>query len=145
MDPRAINVRSEWATLLRYMGVGGLNTAFGYFSYAAFVLAGAPLGLAVAGSTTVAFFFNFASYGHLVFGDTSCRLLPRFLAFYACLGGLNFLLLRALVWGGVGPLWAQALLLPALAGVGFVGMRRLVFHRGAPDLFEHRKARDGKI
>ena len=144
-DSSAVDVRSDWATFLRFVGVGGLNTAFGYFSYAAFVLAGAPLGLAVTGSTTLAFFFNFASYGGLVFGDTSYRLLPRFLAFYACLGGLNFLLLRALVWGGLGPLWAQALLLPVLACVGFFGMRRFVFHRGRPGLFEHRKARDGEV
>jgi len=95
-------MRSEWVTFLRFLGGGGLNTAFGYFSYVAFVLAGAPVGLAVTGSTTLAFFFNFASYGGLVFGNTSYRLLPRFVAFYACLGGLNFLLPRALVWEGLG-------------------------------------------
>ena len=118
---------SDWLLLLRFLAVGGLNTAFGYFSYAAFVLAGAPLWLAVSGSTTLAFLFNFVSYGGLVFGSTSYRLFPRFLAFYLCLGGLNFALLRVLTWSGMGPLWAQAVLLPVLAGVGFVGMRRLVF------------------
>jgi putative flippase GtrA len=137
-------MRSEWVTFLRFLGVGGLNTAFGYFSYVAFVLAGAPVGLAVTGSTALAFFFNFASYGGLVFGNTSYRLLPRFVAFYVCLGGLNFLLLRTLVWEGLGPLWAQALLLPVLAGVGFVGMRRFVFHRGPPGLLGHVRAGDGE-
>ncbi len=137
-------MRSEWVTFLRFLGVGGLNTAFGYFSYVAFVLAGAPVGLAVAGSTTLAFFFNFVSYGGLVFGNTSYRLLPRFVTFYACLGGLNLLLLRSLVWGGLGPLLAQALLLPVLAGVGFVGMRRFVFHRQPPGLLGRLKAGDGE-
>jgi len=118
-------------TFLRYLAVGGLNTAFGYFSYAAFVVVGAPLWLAVAGSTILAFLFNFFSYGGLVFGNTSYRLFPRFLAFYACLGSLNFLLLRALTWVGLGSLLAQALLLPVLALVGFFGMRRFVFHRRA--------------
>jgi putative flippase GtrA len=119
-------------TFLRYLAVGGLNTAFGYFSYAAFVLAGAPLWLAVSGSTLLAFLFNFFSYGGLVFRNTSYRLFPRFLAFYACLGGLNFLMLRALTWGGLGSLWAQALLVPVLAVGGFAGMRLFVFRMDKP-------------
>jgi putative flippase GtrA len=131
-------------TFLRYLAVGGLNTAFGYFGYAAFVLAGAPIWLAVSSSTVLAILFNFFSYGGLVFGNTSCRLLPRFLAFYTCLGALNFLLLRALMLGGLGPLWAQALLLPVLAGVGFLGMRRFVFHRGPPRSLGHLQAGDGE-
>ena len=131
-------------TFLRYLAVGGLNTAFGYFGYAAFVLAGAPIWLAVGSSTVLAILFNFFSYGGLVFGNTSHRLLPRYVVFYAGLGSLNFLLLRALIWGGLGPLWAQALLLPVLAGVGFVGMRRFVFHGGPPGSLRHPKAGDGE-
>jgi putative flippase GtrA len=131
-------------TFLRFLAVGGLNTAFGYLGYATFVLIGAPIWLAVSSSTVLAILFNFFSYGSLVFGDTSYRLLPRFLAFYACLGGLNLFLLRVLIWGGLGPLWAQALLLPVLAGVGFVGMRRFVFHKGPPGSLGHLKAGDGK-
>jgi putative flippase GtrA len=141
---RACLTKSDRMTFLRYVAVGGLNTAFGYFGYAAFVLAGASIWLAVSSSTVLAILFNFFSYGGLVFGNTSYRLLPRFLAFYACLGALNFLLLRALIWGGLGPLWAQALLLPVLAGVGFVGMRRFIFHRGPPGSLEHLKAGDGE-
>ncbi len=129
---------------MRFLAVGGLNTAFGYLGYATFVLIGAPIWLAVSSSTVLAILFNFFSYGSLVFGDTSYRLLPRFLAFYACLGGLNLFLLRVLIWGGLGPLWAQALLLPVLAGVGFVGMRRFVFHKGPPGSLGHLKAGDGK-
>ncbi len=131
-------------TFLRFLAVGGLNTAFGYLGYATFVLIGAPIWLAVTSSTMLAILFNFFSYGGLVFGDTSYRLLPRFLAFYACLGGLNFVLLRVLIWGGLGPLWAQALLLPVLAGVGFVGMRRFVFYKGPPGSLGHLKAGDGE-
>jgi putative flippase GtrA len=122
-------MKSHWLTFLRYLAVGGLNSAFGYASYAVFVLIGAPLWLAVSGSTVLAFFFNFASYGGLVFGSTSHTLLPRFLIFYCGLGGLNFFLLRGLTLLGVGPLWGQATLLPVLAAIGFVGMRIFVFPR----------------
>jgi putative flippase GtrA len=128
-------MRADWLLILRFLAVGGLNTAFGYVSYAAFVLAGAPLWLAVSGSTVLAFLFNFISYGGIVFGSTSYLLLPRFLIFYVGLGGLNFVLLRVLAGFGVGLLLAQAILLPVLAIVGFVGMRKFVFRgatRGAP-------------
>jgi len=121
----------EWRRMLRFLCVGGLNTAFGYASYALFVLAGAPLWLAVGGSTVLAFLFNFLSYGGLVFGSTSARLLPRFLLFYLALGGLNFTLLKLLGLAGPGPLLAQAILLPVLALCGYLGMRGFVFGGGA--------------
>ena len=117
----------NWATFLRYLLAGGLNTGFGYACYAVFIVCGAPIWLAVSGSTMLAFCFNFFSYGGLVFGSTSAKLLPRFLVFYSGLGGLNFVMLRGLTNFGVGPLLAQALLLPVLAIVGFFGMRRFVF------------------
>jgi putative flippase GtrA len=119
---------------LRFLAVGGLNTAFGYACYAGLVLLGAPLWLAVGGATLLAFFFNFFSYGGLVFGRTSYLLLPRFLIFYSGMSVTNFALLRVLTGLGFGPLLAQALLLPLLAASGFIVMRRFVFggrHRGA--------------
>jgi putative flippase GtrA len=122
-------MRAEAWRLLRFLGVGLLNTGFGYACYAGFVLAGAPLWLAVTGGTTLGFLFNFYSYGGLVFGSTATRLLPRFLLFYLALGSLNFALLRLLGWAGLGPLLAQALLLPLLAGCGYLGLRGLVFRR----------------
>jgi putative flippase GtrA len=124
---------ADWRLLLRFVVVGGLNTLFGYFSYAAFILGGAPLWLAVSGSTLLAFLFNFVSYGGIVFGSTSYLLLPRFLLFYLGLGVLNFVMLRALAKMAFGPLWAQAILLPVLAAVGFVGMRGFVFRRTKRD------------
>ena len=91
------------------------------------MVVGSPLWLSVGGATTLAFLFNFLSYGGLVFGSVSYRLLPRFLVFYAALGGLNFSLLSVLVWLGPGQLLAQAMLLPVLAATGYLGMRGFVF------------------
>lgn len=122
---------SETARLLRFLATGVLNTGFGYAAYAVLVATGMPLWLAVAGATTLAMLFNFLSYGRLVFGDARLTLLPRFLIFYLVLGGVNFGLLSALRAVGVGPLIAQALLLPVLAGMGYFGMKRFVF-RGEP-------------
>jgi putative flippase GtrA len=90
-------------------------------------MTGMPLWLAVAAATVLAILFNFYSYGGLVFGKTSRRHMPAFLAFYAALGLANFLALKALTQAGIGPLLAQALLVPLLALVGYLGMRMLVF------------------
>jgi putative flippase GtrA len=116
----------QWR-IVRFLGVGLLNTGFGYLCYTLFVLGGAPLWLAVSGSTALAFLFNFLSYGGLVFDGISRASLPRFLLFYIALGGLNFVLLRLLSSFGLGPLVAQAVLLPVLAIVGYLGMRGFVF------------------
>lgn len=125
---------AELRRVLRFLCVGALNTGFGYACYAGFVLVGAPLWLAVAGGTALGFVFNFYSYGGLVFGSTAMRLLPRFLLFYLAIGSLNFLWLRMLDVGGLGPLLAQALLLPVLAACGYLGMRGFVFRRHAAPL-----------
>ena len=120
-------MKGRLTPFLRFVLTGALNTGFGYASYAALVLTGMPLWLAVMGSTAMAILFNFYSYGGLVFGNTSARVMPRFLAFYAALGLVNFGLLHLLGMIGLGPLLAQALLLPVLAVLGFAGMRQFVF------------------
>jgi putative flippase GtrA len=129
-------MKGGWRRVLRFLAVGGVNTGFGYACYAGFVLAGAPLWIAVGGSTVLAFLFNFMSYGGLVFRSTSLRRLPRFLFFYLGLGGLNFVLLRLLTRAGLGALLAQAMLLPVLALCGYLGLCAFVFHeqgaRAAP-------------
>ena len=123
--------------VLCFLAVGLLNTGFGYACYAGFVLAGAPLSMAVAGGTALGFLFNFYSYGGLVFGSTAMRLLPRFLLFYLALGSLNFVLLRLLGAAGLGPLLAQALLLPVLAVCGYLALRGFVYGgRPAPPAAE---------
>lgn len=117
----------ETNRFIRFVATGGINTGFGYASYAALVLTGMPLWLAVGAATVLAIVFNFYSYGGLVFGNTSAAVMPRFLGFYCALGLTNFGLLRLLGSWGLGPLLAQALLLPVLAVLGYLGMRILVF------------------
>lgn len=120
-------MKPETARFVRFLATGGLNTAVGYLSYAALVLTGMPLWLAVAGSAVCSLAFNFYSYGGLVFGNTSPRIVPRFLLFYAAIYFLNYVLLYALTALGLGPLLAQALLVPLIAVLGFAGMRLFVF------------------
>ena len=120
MSPEAVR-------FIRFLATGAINTGFGYASYAALVLTGMPLWLAVGAATLLAILFNFYSYGGLVFGKTQRRYLPAFLSFYAALGLGNYLALAALTRAGLGPLIAQAVLVPLLAITGYFGMRMVVF------------------
>jgi putative flippase GtrA len=110
---------------MRFVATGLLNTGFGYLCYAGLVLIDMPRWLAVAGSTVMGILFNFFSYGSLVFGTTSARVLPHFLGLYTLLGLINFWLLNQLDAIGIGPLVSQALLLPILAVLSYFGMRSL--------------------
>ena len=117
------------SNFLRFVLTGALNTGFGYASYATLVLTGMPLWLAVTGSTMLAIVFNFYSYGGLVFRQTSRNYMPRFLAFYVVLGLMNYLSLKGMSHFGIGPLVAQAILVPLLAIAGYAGLRHLVFNQ----------------
>jgi putative flippase GtrA len=126
-------MKDDLIRFARYLIVGGINTGFGYASYAALILLGLPIWAAVAGSTLLSIVFNFFSYGSLVFQDTAHRRLPKFLAVYAVLGLLNYLALKGLTQAGLGPLLAQAVLVPLLAIAGYCGMRFFVFENGVSD------------
>ena len=118
--------------ILRFLAVGLFNTGFGYACYVVFVAAGSPLWFAVVGSTILAMIFNYITYGGLVFGGMSMRAVPRFALVNLIVAGLNFTMLRLLISHGIGPVLAEAILLPMLAALGYIGMRCLVFRpRGA--------------
>ncbi len=113
--------------ILRFLAVGLVNTGFGYASYVLFVAAGCPLWFTVVGSTILAMTFNYLTYGGLVFGGMSMRAAPRFALVNLIVAGLNFIMLRLLTSHGIGPILAEAILLPMLASLGYIGMRCLVF------------------
>lgn len=115
------------AKMARFLAVGGLNTLVGYGFYTALTLLGLPLAWAIVLSMVMSVLFNFYSYGEGVFGGVTLASLPRFVVFYGCLCFLNWLSITLLARVGLGPLLAQALLLPLLALSGFAGMRFFVF------------------
>ena len=75
---------------VRFLLVGGLNTAFGYGIFAAMILLGVWYPVAAAVSTVLGILFNFKTTGTLVFRspDGSRSTLVRFLAVY----GTNYVL-----------------------------------------------------
>jgi putative flippase GtrA len=122
---------AEFVRVVRFIVVGGVNTAFGYASYALFVACSMPLWLALVASMVAAFVFNFFTYGGLVFKDVSRRNLPRFLAFYTAFATVNYGALRILDALGIKPMLGQALLLPLLAVTCYAGLQLFVFRASA--------------
>jgi putative flippase GtrA len=113
----------------RFLGVGVINTGVGYALFAAMLFAGLPSLAAAAAATALGALFNFGSIGILVFRQADPGLLPRFLAVYVGQYGVNAAGLALLGAGGLGPLAAQALLVPLLATGTFLAMRHWVFGR----------------
>lgn len=117
---------------LRFLGVGVLNTLFGYtVFYAVLAATGAPAA-AVVISTVAGVLFNFRSTGALVFGASHPRLLARFALVYAVVAGVNIGALRALALAGVGPAPGQILLTPFLAVLAYFLQRDFVFAKSDP-------------
>lgn len=110
----------------RFLGVGALNTAFGYLLFAAFVLLGLASGAALALATVIGVAFNFLTTGRLVFDSRDHRLLPRYLGVYAAQFCLNWAALGMLEQA-MSPLLAQLILTGPMAVLTYALMARLVF------------------
>ncbi|ODU13408.1 MAG: polysaccharide biosynthesis protein GtrA [Variovorax sp. 67-131] len=113
--------------LLRFLLVGGLNTAVGYALFAGFVWAGLPYPGAIALATVLGVAFNFQSTGRLVFGGAPLSQLGRFVAVYGVVYLINVGSVALLLRLGFNVYLANATVLLPLALVAFVLQRRFVF------------------
>lgn len=112
---------------IRFAAVGVLNSAFGYGLYALFVYLGVPPELALFLATVLGVIFNFVTTGRLVFRNADSRLFLRFAGAYGVIYICNAVALRFLVNFGLGPLVAQALLMPLSVVATFAIMQAFVF------------------
>ena len=119
--------RAAIERIIRFCVVGLLNTAFGYGLYALFVYLGTLPELALLVATIIGVIFNFFTTGRLVFRNSDNRLFMRFAAGYTAIYVLNALALRGAISAGLGPLVAQAILLPFSVVGAFAIMRAFVF------------------
>ncbi|MGO9773023.1 MAG: GtrA family protein [Roseiarcus sp.] len=112
---------------LRFLLVGGFNTAVGY-SLLLVSLAIMPTTLsAVVVASILGILFNFKTTGSLVFGARDPRLLPRFFGVYGVAFVYNSIGLTLLEGMGVRP-WLGALaLLPSSVLVSYLLNQRFVF------------------
>ena len=112
---------------LRFLLVGGLNTAFGYGVFALFILLGIHYAIAAFLGTVLAILFNFKTTGTLVFRSHDNTLVARFFAVYGMTYVIGVLLLKAFKALGVHVLVTAAVTLLPMAVLSFLLMRRFVF------------------
>lgn len=112
---------------LRFLGVGLLNTAFGYGCYALLLLAGAHYAVALLIATVLGVLFNFKTTGSLVFRSSDNRLLGRFMAAYGGLYLLNVAGVHALESLDANAFAAGAIMLPVMALIAYPVNKFLVF------------------
>ncbi len=114
---------------LAFLAAGAVNTLFGYCAFGGLVLLGVLPHVAVVASTIAGVLFNYFTTSVVFRAHRHARdlgRLPRFLAVYGVMLTLNILLLDLVMRAGLGPLLAQAVILPVFT-LTFLAMRRFVF------------------
>ncbi len=112
---------------LKFLLVGGLNTAFGYGVFALLTWWGLPYPAAIGLATLAGIAFNFQSTGRLVFGNAPWQRAPRFVAVYAVVYVLNLGGVAALLHLGLNIYLANALVILPLALIAYMLQRKFVF------------------
>jgi putative flippase GtrA len=134
IGPKALALQAVhrlWAVpFLRYLLVGGLNTAFGYGVFALFILLGVHYAIAALLGTVLGILFNFKTTGSLVFKSHDNALIVKFFAVYGVNYVIGVLILKAFKALGVHVLVTAALTTLPMAALAFLLMRKFVF--GAP-------------
>lgn len=126
----------ELRRFVRFLGVGALNTAFGYLLFAGFVFLGLASGLALGLATAIGVVFNYLTTGRLVFANRDHRRLSRYLGVYAIQFLLNWSALRVLEQS-MSPLLAQLILVGPMAVLSYLMMAKAVFNA------DHSRERQG--
>ena len=115
---------------LRFLVVGGLNTAVGYALFYLALLVIPTTFSALCVSTIVAIAFNFVSTGTMVFGSRDPRRIARFCGVYAVVFAYNAIGLAYLEATSIAPALAGLLLLPGAVAISYGLNRTFVFgHR----------------
>lgn len=120
------------ARFLRFLVVGGLNTAVNYGIYALLVYLGLGYLLAATLSFVTGLVISFKTQGRFVFQDRGKHSFARFVASWLLIYVVHVSLLGLLVRGGMDSYLAGALLLVPTALLSFAVLRLVVFRERTP-------------
>ena len=127
-----MNGDTRLAEAIRFGIAGAVNTAFGFGVYAALVVLGVPVSLALLVATVAGVFFNFITFGAFAFRQLHARRLPHFLVAYGFIYVFNLALLEGLrAATGLGPVVAQLACLVVVAPTAYLVLRSRVFRPDA--------------
>lgn len=116
---------------VRFIGVGVLNTAFGYLVFLGGLFLGLGPAVALAIANILGVCFNFFTTGRLVFSNRDNGRIFRFILVYVLVYAGNVGLLKAGEALAVPPALAQLLILPVVVVASFLLMRAFVFREAA--------------
>lgn len=110
--------------VLRFLGAGIVNTAFGYGVFAVLVLASVHPQVALVAQFGLGVIWNYSIHARFVFGVRGYARLPQYLSAYVAAYVCNALFLELLTGAGVPPLGAQLLVLPLVVILSYVLVSR---------------------
>ena len=116
----------DWK-FIKFLFVGGLNTAFGYGIFALFIFLKFHFAVASFLSTVLGILFNFKTTGTIVFKNNDNKLIFRFFAAYGIVYALNVLGLKLFKIIHFDMYLAGFILLFPMAIVSFILMKKFVF------------------
>ena len=117
------------SAFIKFLFIGGLNTAFGYLSFCGFTFLLGNAYTSVILATISGVLFNFKTYGTLVFNSKDNSRILRFFAAYLLLIGIQMVLLKWLnLWGITNPYLAVAIMILPMSALSFIILRKFVFH-----------------
>ena len=115
--------------VMRFLLVGGLNTAVAYGAYALFLFMGLTYASANFLALIVGIGIGFKTQGILVFQNSDNRLFVRFVVFWVAMYLLNIGLIAQLMSLGLNAYAAGAVTFPLIATLSFVVQNSFVFKR----------------
>ncbi len=120
-------IRSINNRFIRFLIVGGINTAFGYGIFALLIFLKFHYALAVLLSTILGVLFNFKTTGRLVFESKENGLIFKFVGVYAIIYVINTASLGVFNFYRVNMYLAGAVMILPMAMLAFVLNKSLVF------------------
>lgn len=117
--------------IIKFLGTGILNTAFGYSTYIVLLYIGVSYLLALLISTLAGIVFNYLSFGRLVFRtDQSWHVFGRFVAAYGLIYSVNAVLLEQLInHFSIGPYIGQIICIPINVAINWIAMNYWVYKK----------------
>ena len=125
--------RPKSSQAIRFILVGLLNTTFSYLIYAALLFVGLGYQLANLLALVVGILFSFKTMGHLVFRNSSNRLLGRFVLSWAAIYVCVIFLIGRIMTLGFDAYAAGAIALPFSVALSYLSQRYFVFRNAAAD------------
>lgn len=114
---------------IRFLFVGGLNTAFGVGVYCLAIFIGLPYFIATLLSNVLGVLFNFVTTGNIVFENGNPRLIFRFVLCYIIVYFVNTAIVRALIFAGLNDYWAGILATIPTALFSFFALKTFVYRK----------------